>query len=819
MLSDIRHALRQIVKFPGYTAVVVVILAFGIAVNTQIFATISAFFLQPMKVRDAGRLTVIVERSDVFNLPLGLSFLDFRDIRAGSKSLTDHIAFLFTPVHVSRPGRPAERTWIEAVTPDAFDKLGVRTILGRPLQPADGEMPPGTPVAVITYRYWKNHFGGDPDIVGRTVLIDTKPFTIVGVTRPGFGGFSWAVAASLFVPSGVLPTLRPEFDAYFKYRSAVAWRVLAYRRPGATIDQANAELAVFARRFAKEYPADHRNVRFQAVPEMRARPDPALTDFMPVFTALFAGLVGLVLFIACANVANLMGAHALNREKELVVRAALGASRGRLIRQLLIESLVLAAIAGAIGYLLALQGGDLLQQLMPTGGGPPVRPPSSPGWTVWVFTTAVSLIAGLASGLYPALRSSRVDLNEGLKQGAGRQGIRGRHRLRNLLVIGQVAVSCVVLVASALFVRGLHAARDLNLGFRPGHLAMLSLDLTLQGYDPARGRRFQKQLIERVDALPGVVSARFTRHVPFDNNIQIHSVWPDNPTAALPDGHTTVAGTSVTPGFLHEMGIPLLRGRYLAPGDDEQSPHVAVINEAMARAFWPGKNPLGQHFHRDWQGSPPIEVVGVVPTGKYLMLSEDPRPYYYVPFAQDYGMPATLVVRTAADPQGLAPALRRAVHAIDPDLPIYNLVTMDEHLRDSFFALMPLRFGALLAGIQGAIALVLAVLGLYAVVSFGVSSRTREIGLRMALGAGRQDVIRFVTHEGLRLTVVGILAGLLGGLALSFGLSHVVFGVRPFDPIAFPAVVVLLVVTAALACWIPARRATKVDPMIALRAE
>ncbi len=819
MLSDLKFAGRQILKFPGYTAVVVLILAFGIAVNTQIFGIISAFFLQPMKVRDADRLTVIVERSDVFNLPLGLSFLDFRDIRAGSRSLTDDIAFMFTPVHVGRPGRVAERTWIEAVTPDAFAKLGIRTLLGRPLQPADGEMPPGTPVAVITERYWKNHFGGDPNIIGRTVMIDTKPFTIVGVAQPGFDGFSWAVAVSLFVPSGVLPSLRPEFDSYFKYRSAIAWRVMAYRRPGATIAEANAELAVFAKRFAKDFPEEHRNVRFQAVPELRARPDPALTDFMPIFTVLFAGLVALVLVIACANVANLMGAHALQREKELVVRAALGASRGRLIRQLLIESLVLAAIAGAIGYLLALQGSSLLQQALPQSGDLPVRPPQSPGWSVWAFTTVISLIAGVASGIYPALRSSRVDLNEGLKQGAGRQSTRGRHRLRNLLVIGQVAVSCVVLVASALFLRGLYAARDLNLGFRPGHLVMLSLDLTLQGYDQERGLRFEKQLVERVDALPGVVAARFTQHVPFGNNIKIRGVWPDHPAVHLPDDHTTVAGTSVTPGFLAEMGIPLQRGRYLTPADDEKSPHVAVINEAMAKAFWPGQDPTGQTFHRDWKGGPPIEVVGVVPTGKYVMLSEDPRPYYYVPFAQDYGMPATLVVRTAGDPAGLAASLRQAVHTLDPDLPIYNLVTMDEHLRTSFFALMPLRAGAILAGVQGAIALLLAILGLYSVVAFGVSSRTREIGIRMALGAGRQNVVRLVTREGLRLTLVGIAAGLVFGIGLAFGLSHLVFGVHALDPVALPGVVIVLVATAAAACWLPARRATKVDPMIALRSE
>ena len=826
MLSDLRFAIRQIAKFPGYTATVVLTLAFGIAVNTQIFALVSMFFLQPMPVRDPGRLTVIVQRSNVINFPYQLSFLDFQDIRADSKTLTDHIAFFSMPAHVSVQGQTPERAWVEAVTPDAFAKLGVTVALGRPLQPSDGEMPPGTPVTVLTHRYWQTHFGSDPAAVGRTVNINGKPFTIVGVAKRGFDSFAWSLAVGLFVPSGTFPQLRSDGDGYFKYRGTSAWNILAYLRPaspeqgwkGATLADANAELAIFAQRFAKDFPEDHRGVRFQAVPEQSARPAPAATDFMPVFTVLFCGLVALVLFIACANVANLMSARALSREKELVVRAALGASRWRLIRQLLLESVVLAALAGIVGYGLAVWGGGAFRGFAPAGDIP-IRTEPSPAWQVWAFTAAISLLAGVASGLFPALRASRIDVNEGLKQGAGRQTAGGRHRMRNLLVIGQVATSYVVLIAAALFMRGLHAARDLNLGFRPDRLLMLSFDLSLQGYDQDRGLRFQKQLLERVRALPGVEAASFAQHVPFSNNIVIRDNWPDNPTGNVPDGHTPVALSAVDPGFVTMFGVPLLRGRDLAPTDNEKSPHVAVINEAMAKAFWPGRDAIGQHFHRDWRGGPPIEVVGIVATGKYIMLTEEPKPYYYVPFAQNYGMPATLVVRTAADPHRLAHSLRETVRAVDPDLPVYNLVTLDEHLASSVLALMPLRMGATMAAIQGAIGLLLAILGLYAVVSYGVTSRTREIGVRMALGATSRNVVQLVAREGLRLTLIGLIIGLVLALGLSFGLSRVVFGVHPFDPIAFPAVIFALIATAALACWLPARRATKVDPMTALRAE
>jgi len=817
MISDLRFALRQLVKSPGYTLVVVLTLAFGIAVNTQIFSMVSAIFLRPMPVRDPGRLIAIVERSDLFNLPHQLSFLDFQDIRAGSKALRDHIAFFSTPAHVSVPGQSPERVWVEAVTPDAFAKLGVPAVLGRPLQAGDGEMPPGTPVAVLTHRFWQNRLGSDPSIVGRTLIIDSKPFTVVGVAAPGLDSFSSGITVALFVPSGTCPLLRAGGDGFFKYRSASAWKVLAYLPPGASIAGANAELAVFAQRFAKDFPQEHRNVRYQAVLEQRARPDPSMTDFAPVFTALFIGLVTLVLFIACANVANLMGARAVDRGKELVVRAALGASRARLIRQLLVESVFLALLAGVVGYLLAGWGGQYLGDLMPVGDLPIRRDPAV-GWQIWIFTAVISLLAGVASGLFPALHASRIDLNESLKQG-GRAATGRRHRFRDALVIGQVATSCVVLVVAALLLRGLQAARDLNLGFRPARLLMLSFDLGLQGYNQDRGLRFQKQLLERVRALPGVEAASVGQHVPFGLNIVIRQHWPDNSPARLTDGHATVALSAVESGFLQTMGVPVRRGRDLLPTDDEHAPHVAVINEAMAKAFWPGLDPIGQHFHRDWTGSPPIEVVGVVATGKYVMITEDPRPYYYTPVAQAYDTPVTLVVRSVGDPRGLLRSAEDAVHALDPDLPVYSIGTMDDHLVSSFFALMPLRAGAMLAGVQGGIGLLLAILGLYAVVSYGVTSRTREIGVRVALGANRADVMRFVSHEGLRLTVIGLAAGLVLALLLSVALSRFLFGVRAVDPFAFPAVILVLGATAACACYFPARRALRVDPVIALRAE
>jgi len=579
-----------------------------------------------------------------------------------------------------------------------------------------------------------------------------------------------------------------------------------------------AEAALLLGQLTKEYPGEHRNYRSMAILESRARPDPSVADFLPVFLALFVGIVLLVLFTACANVANLMIARAATRQRELTVRAALGASRARLVRQLLVESVVLAAIAGVVGWLLGNVMGAAMQHFTPQGDIP-IAVDARPGWEGYLFVVAVSLLAGLVSGLLPALRASRIDLVAQLKRGP-EEGVggRGRHRLRDMLVIGQVTVSLIVLICGGLFMQSLRRVQSVELGFRPERLLMMSYDSALQGYTEERGRHFNREVLTRLRGLPGIEGVGLTSHVPFDNQINARETYPENPPSSLKDGVLPAKISMVSPGFIETIGVRLRRGRTVTEADQPNTPRVAVINAAMAEACWPGQDAIGKRF-RPWKDGPWIEVVGVSETSKYGMLSEPPSPAFFVPLAQEPVTPVTLLVRTTGEPTGEAKRLQAEVLAIDPQLAVYDVRTMEELMGNSVFALLPLRMGMTVAAVQGGITLLLSVMGLYAVVAFGVAQRTREIGIRMALGADPRRVVRLLVREGMRLSVIGVLVGLVIAALLGFGLSKVLYGLAPVEPLVFGGVIMLLLGTTAFACWAPARRAARVDPAVTLRSE
>ena len=816
MTSDVRQALRALRKEPGFAAVAALTLAFGIGVNTSLFSLVSAMFLQPLQVRDAHELVLLMQRGDLLNMPYGHSFPDYLDYREGTSAFADLVAFMPTAVHLSAPGQTPERTWIEAVSPNYFALAGVRAAVGQLFEPGVGEARGAAPTAVLSHAYWQRRFAGDPGIVGRAITLNGRAFTVIGVAPASFTGLSWAMAMSAFVPSGTTGLLSAGGDSLLRERGVPAWRLMGRLRPGTTIEEARAQVEVVAERLRATFPAEHKGSKALLIPENRARPDPSVADFLPVFAVVFAAMVGLVLFIACANVANLMLSRSLARQRDLVVRAALGAGRLRLIRLQVTESLLLAFGAGLLGLAFARLSDLALSRFVPTGDIP-VNTDHGWDWRVYAFAFLVSTVAGVAAGLWPALQASRFDLVHSLKEGGSRISS-SRHPIRNLLVVGQVTMSLVVLASAALFLRSLDQMRGLALGFRPDHLLVMSLDLGMQQYGEDRGRRFLEDLGTRAEAMPGVVSASFLQHVPFDNGMQITEVATDGEIPGSKDGYVSTAFNVVGPGFFETAGAALAHGRVFEKSDDRGSRRVSVVNETMARKLWPDQPALGKRirFGRDGEW---IEVVGVARDGKYVMLAEEPRAYFYLPLAQHYRAPMTLLVRSASDPTGLVGPLRELLRELDPDLPVYNVKTMEAHIRESVFGLMPLRMAVAMAAAQGLLGLLLAVMGLYAVVSYAASQRTHEIGVRMALGARSLDVLRLVVRDGLRLTLTGVVVGLLLAFGVGFGLSRVLYGLEPAPAAVFLGVTALLVAVATLACYLPARRATRIDPMVALRYE
>lgn len=815
MLLDLRYALRQLAKSPGYAAVVVLTLAFGIAVNSTIFGMVGTFFLQRLPVPEAERLVLLLQRSQAWNAPHSLSFPDFKDYRERLRGVESLIAYLPMPAHLAPGTEAPQRAWLEVVTPNAYDALGVTALHGRMLLPSDGEAAGAAPVIVLTYSCWTQRFGSDPAVVGRTIRLNNHPFTVVGVAPEKFTGLSPFMAVHGFVPTGALNSLKANGAGFLEWRNAPMWRVLGKLRPGATLASIRAEAEVVTGQLANEYPESHLDVSSTVIPEHRGRPDPSVADYLPVFAALFLGQVILVLGIACANVANLMFARAATRQKELTVRSALGANRARLVRQMLIESLVLAAIAGVVGWLLAEWSAPLLARISQQGDLP-VNTAPGPLWPQRLFTVAISFAAGLGSGLFPALRASRIDLSSQLKEGPGAG--HGRHRLRDMFVVNQVVFSLVVLVFAGLFTRSLHRARTVDIGFRHERLLLASFDLSLQGYSEEKARLFCQQALERTRALPGVEEATLSTCIPFDYAINMRDIFPVD--ATLPSAQTAISAgyATVAPGYEAMLGLRALAGRALAESDTTTTGPVAVINAALAERCWPGRDALGRRF-RPWKDGPLIEVVGIVATTKSMMLSEAPRPFYYTPLGQNFEGGANLLVRAKGDPAALANSLRTTLSELDPHLPIYNVRTMEDMMANSIFAFLPLRMGALLAAVQGVIGLGLAVLGLYAVVSFGVTQRTRELGIRMALGASGGTLVREVVRSGMKLALIGAATGLVFSLLLGFALSKVLFGMQPVDLLTLVGGTVLLLSVATFACWLPARRATRIDPAIVLRAE
>jgi putative ABC transport system permease protein len=818
LFQDLRYGLRMLIRNPGLSLVATLSLALGIGANTTIFTLINAVLLHPIPVRDPQTLVSIFATDERvkdtrFNT-LNISRLNYDDLRDRNGVFEETAAYVGTPVNLSGGGEP-EQIAGDLVSGNFFSLLGVRPALGRAFLPEEDRVEGSSPVVVLNDRLWRRRFAADPAIVGKTITLNGQSFTVVGVAPRGFEGINTLGGPDLWIPLSMHKQILSGFLAEnFDERRALLFNAVGRLKPGVTLQQADAALKTIAARLAEEYPTPNRGRSTVLLPIAQATVNPNFRQLLVMAGGLLMTVVGLVLLIACANVANLLLARSTTRRKEIAIRLSIGAGRSRLVRQLLTESVVLALAGGAAGLLVAVWARHLILAFRPPqfiAGGIDI-PLDAP---VLLFTLAVSVLTGIVFGIVPALQASRPDLITSLKERSGAQAGGGRrYNLRGALVVAQVALSLVSLIGAGLFVRSLRNTARIDPGFDAKNLLILSFDIGGQGYDRARGEAYQKRLLETARAFPGVRSAALSANLPMGGGFG-RTVFPEGqqPSTGAVGQFTTSNEISI--GYFETMGIALRRGRDIQETDREGTPRVAWINEAMAKQFWSGQDALGKRF-KFFGDEQFREVAGIVEDTKLFTLGEDPSPQAYVPVLQSYVPAMTLNVRAAGDPATLLPALRRQVQALEPTMPLTNVQTAENLIGA---VLWPSEMGAALLSIFGGIALVLAAIGIYGVMSYSVNQRTVEFGLRMALGARPADVQRLVMRQGIYLVGAGLAIGIGAALAAGRLVESMLVGMSPTDPLTFLGISLLLAGVAALAGFIPARRATRVDPMIALRYE
>ena len=813
-LHDIRHAVRTLRRDAAFTTVAVLILALGIGANTAVFSLGNVFLFRPLPVKDADRLTVVAVQSKADSDPDQVSYPDYLDYRAHSSAVfTGMTGYVIDIVGFGYRGH-ADRLIMSYVPSNFFSMLGIRPALGRLIQPGEGDAPKTGPVVVLGHSYWEKRFGGDPDVIGRTVALDGAAVTVVGVVPKEFLGPYNLVEMDAYAPIGMYG-FNSNTD-FFTSRENRDVRVLATLQPGVGIERAQAALNVVGQRLAQDYPHADQGQRVRVFFERSARPEPSAADSKPLVATVFLAMVGLVLVVACLNVANLMLARAAAREKEISIRAAIGAGRGRLLRQLLTESMLLAAAGGVGGAILGNSMGYLLNGLRPLGDFP-LRLAFVFDWRVFTYVAGVALLAGILAGLAPALRVSRADLNLALREGGrGLIGESGRHWLRNGLVIGQVAGSLILLVAAGLFTRSLTKAESIDLGFDPHNVLNVSLDPGLQGYTQPRAEALCRELLRRTQTLPGVRSASLAFSIPlgyYNNGAPVYA----GAQAPSLSHHVPGAGlNSISPDYFTTLRMRILEGRAFTDADTAASAPVAIVNQTMAERLWPHQDAVGQRFSYKAASGPFVTVVGVLRDAKLSNLLDAPGMYFYLPQTQHYQSIHVLQMRTSVPPEALAPAVEGLVRQLDPNLPVYEVMSMEKSLQgaNGFFLF---KFGASFAGALGALGLLLAVVGVYGLVSYSAGRRRHEIGIRMALGAQRVTIFRMVIRQAVLLVGLGIALGVAAALGVSRLLASLLIGVSAHDPLTFAGVSAILMAVALLACYIPAHRAARVEPMAALR--
>jgi putative ABC transport system permease protein len=803
LFGDVRYAVRNLIKRPGFTLIAVATLALGIGANSAIFSAINALLLNPLPFQNQDRVMSIWDKNPSRGVEHNeVTMANYLDWKAQNQSFDQLALYRWWSANVTGVDTP-ERVQGFLVTSNFMDALGAKPMMGRAFLTEENE-PGKDRVAVITYSLWQRRFGGDPNIINKPITLNTITRTIVGVMPPRF---NFPKGAEVYAPIALTPEL-------IKSRGNHSYYVIGYLKPGVSAKAAQADIDTITGRLEKEYPDTNSGLGANVIP--------ILQDTVRMYDRalwVMMGAVGFVLLIACANVANLMLARASGRHKELALRAALGASRWRIVRQLLTESVIVALIGGLVGVLIAFWGIDLLR-----GANPADAAKYAPGWDrlgmnlpVLLFTVGLSLLSGLVFGLAPALQVSKPNLNDALKEG-GRQGSGGSNRLRGSLVVFEIALSLILLIGAGLLTRSFMSLLKTDPGFKPDHLITANLVLPAAKYkdDPSRAA-FYTDLVQRVQAVPGIQSAAMVNYIPLgganSSDAFLIDGQPEPAAGQENEGRYRVC----TPDYFETMGISVLKGRGFTVQDKAGAPPVAIVNETLAKKHWPNGEAIGKRFrfYGPLDKNPWIEVVGIVQDVRHD-LNTAITPDFYLPHAQDAWNAMVLVARTQVDPASMSAAVRQQVWAIDKDQPVFDIKTMEE-VRSLSVALYS--FSSVMLAIFAGVALLLAAVGIYGVMAFAVTQRTQEIGIRMALGAQTPDVLKLVLKHGMSLALIGVGIGLAGAWGLTRFLAKLLVGVTSTDLVTFSVVTFTLLVAAFLACYLPARRATKVDPLVALRYE
>lgn len=808
-LRDIRYGSRALFRNPGFTVLAILTLALGIGANTTIFSWINGTLLDPIPGAARTGEIMSLTRGGTVETPYPFSYPDYADLRDHNQSFSGLAAFDIRAVTLTGTGRP-ELVWGSLVSANYFDVLGIKPILGRGFLPEEEEKPGGAPFVIISYRFWQTHFGANQSIIGTTISLNQHPYTIVGVTPPLFQGSQTGLRSEMWIPLTMNQQIHGGQELLHDRGSS--WLLVQGRlRPGARGEEAQQDMNVVMQRIVRQYPDSHRGHEAVTVFPLWRAPFGA-NAYLYVLLPMLLAIAGVVLLLACANVANLLLVRSVGRRREIAIRLSLGASRWRLVRQMLLESMVLALLGGAAAMLITSWTAGTFTKFMPPAGIP-ISMDIRVDRTVLLASLFISLLTGLIFGILPALRSARLAPLAILKEeGSSASGTLHKARLSSGLAVFQISISLLLLVCAGLFIRSFQKAQQADPGFNPNHVLLSSFDLVPSTYNEEQGLQFERQLLTKLDALPGVESATLSTWIPLGFSLSSTQVKIEGYTPQERES-MDIDDALVGPDYLRTMQIPLITGREFSFQDTPKTLLVAVVNQALVDRYWPHQEAIGKRVYADdkW-----FTVVGVARNSDYSDLNEAAKPFLYLPLFQDYWHGVIAHIRVAGDPVAFAPTVEKAIHELNPDLPLFDVNTLKSRVE---VASTLVRIAGTFVGAFGLLALTLAVVGIYGVVSYTTRQRTREIGIRIALGAQRFNILRLVLKHGLVLTACGLAIGLTLSLLSTRLLSSLLFGVSATDALTFICVAALLCSAALLACYVPARRATKVDPNVALRYE